>query len=186
LSAIPEPEVELLILGLGNVLCTDDGLGIAILAQLERGYYVPPGVRLMDGGTLGLSLLSELESAPRVLIVDAIQTNASAGTLVRLEGEEVLPAVRERLSPHQIGVADLMDAMRLRRSTPPQMVLLGAVPENIELGVGCTTPVRAAMPDLIEAVLHEAASMGFHFELRRSRDEVSALAIGPAADVLGL
>lgn len=177
---------SLLVLGLGNVLCTDDGLGVRVLSRLERGYIAPPGVRLLDGGTLGLSLLSELEKAPVVILIDAIQTEDPPGSLVRLEGADVVSATRERLSPHQIGVADLMDAMRLRQSTPPRMVLLGVVPESIELGVGCSPAVDAALPRLVERVVAEAASMGFNFTVRRSRDEVPALAIGPAADVLGL
>jgi hydrogenase maturation protease len=177
---------SLLVLGLGNVLCTDDGLGVRVLSRLERGYLAPPGVRLMDGGTLGLSLLSALENAANVILIDAIQTGEPPGSLVRLEGSDVVSAARERLSPHQVGVADLMDAMRLRQSTPPHMILLGTVPESIELGVGCSPAVHAALPDLIEQVISEAASMGFNFAVRRSRDEVPSLAIGPAADVLGL
>ena len=179
-------ERALLILGLGNVLCSDDGLGITILSRLDRDYVAPPGVELMDGGTLGLSLLPELESSPRVILIDAVNENAPPGTFVRLEGTDVLPAVRERLSPHQIGVADLMDAMRLRRTTPRQIVLLGLVPKSLEMGIGCTPPVLAGLGRLTDAVIEEATRMGYALMSRRRRNEGTGLGIGPAADVLGL
>ena len=88
---------ELLILGLGNVLCADDGAGVAAVVRLARERSVPPGVWVLDGGTLGLSLLPLVESGRDVILVDAVRTEAPPGTLVRLEGDDVLPAALERL-----------------------------------------------------------------------------------------
>ena len=98
---------RLLILGLGNALLSDDGVGPAIVARLRDAYVVPPGVQCVDGGTLGLSLLPHLEDAGMVILVDAVAADAEPGTLVRLEGSEVGPAIETRLSPHQVGVAEI-------------------------------------------------------------------------------
>ena len=123
---------ELLVLGLGNVLLGDDGAGPAVIARLRDGNVVPAGLRLFDGGTL-----------------------------VRLEGADVGPAVATRLSPHQVGVADLLEGARWHDREPERLVLLGVVPESIELGVGLSRPVLRALPQLIDLVSAEARACGF-------------------------
>jgi hydrogenase maturation protease len=155
---------ELLVLGLGNLLLTDDGLGPAVLAQLMRRFVAPPEVQLLDGGTLGLALLGELSEARSAILVDAVAADAPAGTMVRLDGDDVAPAVADKLSPHQIGVADLLDAARLLGREPPRLILLGAVPQSLELGVGCTPAVDAAIEPLIAQVVEECRALGHPLE----------------------
>jgi hydrogenase maturation protease len=152
---------EMLVLGLGNVLLGDDGAGPAVIARLRDRYHVPSCARLFDGGTLGLSLLPYLEDARRVILVDAVAADAPAGTLVRLEGADVGPAVATRLSPHQVGVADLLEGARWHDREPERLVLLGVVPESIELGVGLSGPVLRALPRLVDLVCAEAQACGF-------------------------
>jgi hydrogenase maturation protease len=156
----------LLILGLGNVLLRDDGAGPAALAALLDAYEVPEDVSVLDGGTLGLGLLPYLEDAAHVVLVDAVNADAPPGTLVRLEREAVGPAVATRLSPHQIGVADLLDGARWRNRYPAHIVLLGIVPESLDLEVGLSPRVAATLPRLVEAVLEEARARGFQFSRR--------------------
>ena len=120
---------RLLVLGLGNVLLGDDGVGAAAIASLLDQYAVPRGVRVLDGGTLGLALLPYLDEADDVILVDAIRSDGPPGTLVRLDGDQVAPAVATRLSPHQIGVSDLLDGARWLDRYPSRLVLLGLVPE---------------------------------------------------------
>jgi hydrogenase maturation protease len=151
---------RLLVLGVGNVLCGDDGLGVVALQELQRRYRAPRGVRFLDGGTHGLSLLPELESADAAILIDAIRDDAPPGTLVRLEGDEVVRAAATRLSVHQIGVADLLDGARLCGRCPPRLSLIGAVPESIDLRVGLSPPVRAALHGVIESVVRECALLG--------------------------
>ena len=153
--------IGVLVLGLGNVLLGDDGLGAAALARIERRYRTPPGVRLEDGGTLGLSLLGLLAESDRVILVDAVCTGSPPGTLVRIDGEEVVDAVRERLSPHQIGVADLLDAARLIDCYPTTVTLLGLAPEAIVLSVARSSAVDASLDELVEAIAREVQSLGY-------------------------
>ena len=152
---------ELLILGLGNVLVGDDGLGAAAVAELERNYDIPPQVRVADGGTLGLALLGPFAESAHVILVDAVCVNAAAGSFVRIDGDHVAPAVRERLSPHQVGVADLLDAARLIDSYPTSVTLLGLVPERMDLGVERSDPVEAGLGGLVEAIVREARGLGY-------------------------
>jgi hydrogenase maturation protease len=159
----------LLILGLGNVLLADDGLGIAAVARLAARYDLPSDVQAVDGGTLGLSLLPLLTSARDVILVDAVATDAAAGTLVRLAGDEVPGAVRHRLSPHQVGVADLLDGARLLDRFPGRLVLLGLVPASLALAVARSPAVEERLDALVEAVAAETRSLGYGCP-RRSND----------------
>jgi hydrogenase maturation protease len=161
--------IGVLVLGLGNVLLGDDGLGAAAVSRIERNYRIPAGVSLEDGGTLGLSLLGMLAEADRVILVDAVRTDSAPGTLVRIDGEDVMDAVRERLSPHQVGVADLLDAARLIGRYPSTVTLLGLVPEFIDLSVVRSSSVEAKLDELVEAVVLEVQSLGYKLLLETER-----------------
>lgn len=169
---MPE-DASLLILGLGNVLCRDDGLGVAAIQRLQRTHEAPTGVHVLDGGTLGLSLLPCMQDADQIILVDAIATDEAPGTPVRLEGHDVGAAVRHRLSPHQIGVADLIDALCLVGRRQARLVLVGVVPESIGLGFGLSPPVEAALPHLVERIIDEASALGYRLAPKISPREGS-------------
>jgi len=159
---------------------------VAAVERLRRRYALPPGARAIDGGTLGLTLLGEFEGVDTVILVDAVRVDAPPGTPVRLDGEAVETAARERLSVHQIGVADLLDALRLMGAFPRRLVLLGLVPHTLELGLGCSPEVETGLDGLVEAVAKEARRVGFPLRRRRDDEEVPAGAGDVAARALGL
>jgi len=172
----------LLVLGLGNVLLEDDGAGAAAVSLLLDRYEIPDGARVLDGGTLGLSLLPYLESADAVILVDAVRADAAPGTILRLEGDDVAPAVATRLSVHQIGVVDLLDGARWLGRLPKTLVLVGIVPQSMELGVRLSDPVRHSLDALIARVVDEARGLGFAFEpLRGVKTPDSAIDVARLA-----
>ncbi|MDH3625018.1 MAG: HyaD/HybD family hydrogenase maturation endopeptidase [Myxococcales bacterium] len=175
-----------LVLGLGNVVCQDDGAGIAAIHKLLREYELPEGVLALDGGTLGLSLLPLVDSADQVIMVDAIRAEGPPGTLVRIEGDEVAPAVYERLSPHQIGVADLLAGASLLDRYPNRVVLIGVVPKSIDLGLGRTEAVEASIPELVERVVEELRAIGYPPVRRLDRHENSTRSVDHVARTLGV
>ncbi|MGB5817804.1 MAG: hydrogenase maturation protease [Thermoanaerobaculia bacterium] len=179
---------NLLILGLGNLLCGDDGLGVAAVEELHHRYLLPDSVRALDGGTLGLTLLAHFEDAEDVILVDAIQADAPAGSLVRLEGDEVAPAVRNRLSVHQIGVADLLDGLRLLDAFPKRLTLLGLVPEKMELEIALSESVGSNLQLLVAEVVKEAARLGYDLHPRDTHEKaVSGTSdIAAGAGLVGL
>jgi len=183
---LPDRRTELLILGLGNLLCTDDGLGVIATARLLREFEPADGVKILDGGTLGLSLLPHLQDSRAAILVDAIRADAPPGTIVRLEGSEVAPAVRDRLSPHQIGVADLLDGARWLGQYPDTVVLIGIVPASIELSFSLSPPVEAGIPALVDAVVQEAARLGWPLARRTHHEPVDPLGALAGAGVPGL
>jgi hydrogenase maturation protease len=180
-----EKGVPLLVLGLGNVLCGDDGLGVVAVHLLQRRYLPPDEVEVLDGGTLGLSLLPRLEQASEAILVDAIRAEGPPGSFVRLEGDDVAPAMAARLSVHQVGVVDLLDAARWRGCYPSRLILLGLVPGSLELGVRRTASVEAALPELVERIVAEARRLG-HVFLPRTADEMAARGSSDLARVCGL
>ena len=142
-------------------MCSDDGLGVVAVHELLRRYVVPEGAVVLDGGTLGLSLLPHVEDARAAILIDAIRADGEPGSLVRLTGEEVAPAVACRLSPHQVGVADLLDAARLLGRQPDPLVLLGLVPASLGLGFGLTPPVCERVDALLLQVAEEMRVLGY-------------------------
>jgi len=155
-----DARIPILVLGLGNVLCGDDGAGVMAVHRLRSAYELPSPVRVVDGGTLGLDLLALVAAADRVILVDAVRGDDPPGTLVRLAGDEVAPAVYERLSSHQVGVADLLAGAALCERYPSEVVIVGVVPDAIELRLGCTPDVAAQLDALVERVVDELRRMG--------------------------
>jgi hydrogenase maturation protease len=181
----PEARKPLLVLGLGNLLCGDDGLGVVAVHLLARQYQAPEGAYVLDGGTLGLSLLPYLEDARDAILVDAIRADGPPGAFVRLEGDDVAPALASRLSVHQVGVADLLDGARWRGRYPSRLVLLGLVPETLELGLPRSPAVEAAVPALVDRIVIEALRLGHGFD-RRVIDDAALGGLGDLAHVYGL
>ena len=159
--------IGLLVLGLGNPLFADDGAGVLAVSRLRERYRAPHDVEVLDGGTLGLALLSYVQRARRAILVDAVRTGDVPGTLVRLRGDDVTRATAYKLSPHQVGVADLLDGATFLGAGPrgaADLVLLGIVPDRLELAFGLSPTVEAELDGIVRTVVDEAANMGFHFE----------------------
>ncbi len=161
-------------LGLGNRLRRDEGLGVCALERLYQRYVLPSGVQLVDGGVLGLELLAYVESARRLLVLDAALTEGEPGSLLRLKDDEVPAYFGVRASPHEIGLPDLLAAARLRGRSPESIVLLGMQPETIELGWGLTPVVASRLDHLIEAAVDQLASWGYAPHARSLPDATQA------------
>jgi hydrogenase maturation protease len=174
--------IHVLVLGLGNVLCGDDAAGVVAVHRLRREYELPPEVRVVDGGTLGLDLLAVVAASDRVILVDAVRGDAPAGTLVRITGDDVAPAVRDRLSPHQIGVADLLAGAALCDHYPAEVVIVGIVPATTELQIGCSQAVATQLDALLESLITELRRLG----IESTRREISISARDAGARALGL
>ena len=142
--------MNLAVLGLGNLIRRDDGVGIHAIHILSGGNRLPCDVQIIEGGTLGLDLLSGLRGVSHLLALDAVDAGASPGTLLRFENEE-LSSLPISKSVHLLGFADLLGAMRLLEDAPCEVVLLGIQPESIDWGVTLSPAVYAALNDLLDA-----------------------------------
>ena len=134
---------------------SDDGIGVRVVQLLAERYRYPAGVTILDGGTLGLDLLPRLEGVERLLVVDAVETGQPAGTLVRMAGDEVPVVLETKVSPHQMGLKDLLAVAMLQGFAPREMVLWGVQPALIELGTDLSEAVAARLEPLVGKVLAE-------------------------------
>ena len=146
---------DTLVLGIGNILLQDEGLGIHALERLTQDYVLPPGVRGMDGGVMGLDLLPYLEESAALLLIDAVQTGQPPGTLIRLEGEAIPATLALKMSMHQAGLQELLATSQLQGTLPSKVVLWGMEPANIDWGLGLSAPVVAGLDALVRAVVRE-------------------------------
>jgi len=151
-----------LVLGIGNILLRDEGVGVVVARRIEAARaagdaVVPWDCRVVDGGTLGLDLLPMIGEADRVVMVDAVNLGQAPGTVTVLRNETVQAALSGHVSPHQIGVGDLVAAARLMGTMPPRLTLVGIQPGEIAIGLELTDPVAAAVDVAIEAVRREFA-----------------------------
>ena len=140
------------VLGLGNLVHSDDGVGVHAIQQLQRDPRVPPATVLLDGGTQGLSLISHISGFSRLLVIDAVNAGEPPGTVLRFEGS-ALHGLPGKASVHQLGFADMMVALKLLGESPPELVVLGVQPLSTEWSMDLTPPVRDAIPALLDACL---------------------------------
>ena len=123
---------KILVLGLGNILLQDEGLGVRTVERLMADFSLPPEVEALDGGVMGLDLLPRLEGVSALLIVDAVRAGWPPGTLVRLEGDAIPAALAHKMSMHQSGLQELLAVSAFRGSLPPHVVLCGLEPAVVD------------------------------------------------------
>lgn len=151
---------RILVLGLGNALMTDDAFGYWMVKSLQERFTFPPDVTVLDGGTLGLDLLPQLEGIERLLVIDALEMGATPGTVFRLEGEEVPRAFAGKLSVHQMGLQDLLAVAEFQGHLPPELVVWGVQPQSIEIGLELSPAVAGAIEETIDGVAGELEKWG--------------------------
>jgi hydrogenase maturation protease len=149
-----------LVLGIGNLVMSDDGIGVRVIQKLAACFRFPDGVSLLDGGTLGLDLLPRLEGVERLLVIDAVDIGKPPGTLARVAGDDVPIVLETKVSPHQMGLKDLLAVAMLQGFAPLEMVLWGVQPEKIEMGMDLSTVVEESLDALVKNVLLELGSWG--------------------------
>ncbi len=153
-------QISVLVLGIGNLVMSDDGVGVLVAQRLQQGYRFADNVEVLDGGTLGLDLLPKLENITNLIMIDAVETGQKPGTCVRLCGQELPIALETKLSPHQMGLKDLLAVSELMGHSPKEMVLFGVQPGSVEMEIGLTAEVEAKLETLVTNVLNELANWG--------------------------
>jgi hydrogenase maturation protease len=157
---------RILVLGLGNLLMRDEGVGVHAVRQLSSTYRLPRNVELIDGGTSGFDLLPLLEDAGHLIVIDALRCDHPPGTVVILRNEEVPAFFKTKLSPHQVGLADLLAMLSFKGTAPASVTLIGVVPSEMTLGMELSPVAHQSMDRLIATVLEELARLGVRCEAR--------------------
>lgn len=145
--------MNIAVFGIGNLLLSDDGVGVHALHRLIKEYEFPAYVEFIDGGTKGLDLLPLFENRDKVLIIDAANFNKEPGTIDSVEGSKIPAFLSTKLSVHQIGLPDTLFAAKLMEITPPEMCLIGIQPKSMDTSTELSDVVSSQMDNLIEKVL---------------------------------
>jgi hydrogenase maturation protease len=156
--------MRVLVLGIGNILLKDEGGGVRLIEALEQAFAIPGGVELLDGGTAGIELLDHISKRELLVIVDAMRNGHPPGTVYRIEGEDVPAAFMTNISPHQLGISNLLATAQLNDSMPERIVLFGIEPEDISTGLGLSEPVEKGLEKLIGEVVKELSVNGYQLE----------------------
>lgn len=151
---------NILVLGVGNVLLSDEGAGVRVVEQLQRSYVFPPQVELIDGGTMGLDLLGYLDDKSHLFIVDAIVSTQPPGSLLIEKLLDPPAYFRQKISPHQIGLSELLAVAAMQDCLPPAITLFGIVPLDLSTGIGMSREVSGAVGQVVLAVVQELGLLG--------------------------
>ncbi|MBL4953848.1 HyaD/HybD family hydrogenase maturation endopeptidase [Neobacillus sp. OS1-32] len=146
---------KITILGIGNTLFSDEGVGIHLLPLLEEKYKDDDLIDIIEGQTDGMKLLGPVEDAENLIIIDAINAGKEGGSIIRLEGEEIPAYFGIKMSIHQMGFQEVLFAAKLRERYPKQVVMLGMQPSSLELGVGLTKTNQEKLSELANSVIEQ-------------------------------
>ena len=143
------------IVGVGNLLLSDDGVGIHAVRALHNQPRIASVARLIDGGTIGADLLAELWGCAELLIVDAVDAGLPPGSTVRMEFSSAGTQPVAARNAHQSGLACMLDDMRLLGHAPREVVLVGIQPATLEVGTDLSPEVAASLPVLVREVMRQ-------------------------------
>ena len=154
-----------LILGVGNILLGDEGLGVRAVEYISRRYVLPPEVTAVDGGTGALKLLSLLKNYTHVIIIDAVSSRSAPGTIYRIPAEDLPGAPRPLTTAHDIGITDLLAMARLE-GMEAEVVVFGMEPAHIRPGLELSAGVASKLPRVAELVAGELKALGVELKER--------------------
>jgi hydrogenase maturation protease len=163
---------QITIMGVGNILYRDEGVGIHAIEQIEKRYAFPDHIVPVDGGVLGVNLMGVISQADKLIVIDAVYNNGRPGDLHRLAGAQIPKRIVAKNSLHQV---DLLEALTLVSAIDknPETVIVGIEPQDIEtLEVGLTPLIESRLDDLIEMALAEVERFGGSY--RRKEDDGTA------------
>lgn len=143
---------QITILGIGNTLYTDEGLGVHALSPLEEIYGMDEQVKLVDGSTDGMSLLGPVEDTDYLIVIDAINAGKDGGSIIELYGDDIPAYYGVKMSIHQLGFQEVLLASKLREKFPKHIVMIGMQPTSLELGIGLSETNAAKLPELVKLV----------------------------------
>lgn len=149
-----------LVIGFGNILLGDEGVGVRALDELQRRYHLPQGVECIDGGASSIDLYDRLLGRDRILIADAIVADAPPGTLMVLQDDEIPAGFGRRLSPHQMTLSDTLGLLKATGGMPRHLTLVGLVIDAVSPGMGLGETAHRRLPALVDRLAEVLVDAG--------------------------
>jgi hydrogenase maturation protease len=144
---------KILVVGIGNLLCRDEGIGIHVIQQMEN-MKLPGHIELLDIGTSTMDLISYLNEVKKLIVIDAMRAGGKPGTIYKCKPEDLIPKGEESVSLHDIGVIETL-SMAKKMGMAIETVIIGVEPQIMDWGMELTEAVKNKIPLIIEAVLRE-------------------------------
>lgn len=148
----------IVLLGVGNILLTDEGFGVHVVNQLREDYVFNPPITILDGGTMGMELLTYMRGMTKLLLVDAINGGDAPGTVYEFPHEEMNSYFTEAISVHEVGMQDILRIRALQEDPLEDAVVIGVEPESLELGLDLSETTQVVVKDVKERILAVLAS----------------------------
>ena len=148
---------KILILGVGNLILRDEGVGVHAVRELEKRD-LPAHVEVIDGGTYLMDLLGVIQEAERFIVIDALKGGGEPGTIYRVKPDDLMAESERTLSLHQVGLLDVLGMVK-QLGGDPHAVIIGVEPKEISWGMELTPEVEAKLPKVIETVLGEVQGL---------------------------
>lgn len=150
----PRHRIETAVLGVGNLLLSDEGVGVHVVKTLME-MPLPPGVEVIDGGVSGLGLLGAFTETDRLIVIDAVRTGEAPGSIYRFGIEDLTKSPgRYRMSIHEAGIVDVVGLSKLLGRIP-KTTIIGVEPKSLEMGMDLSPEIHARIPRIIELVFEE-------------------------------
>ena len=167
MSGIVDSKKDILVIGMGNILMQDEGVGVRAIEDLECRYHIPDEIYVMDGGTTGTELLEPMRGIKHLIVADAVSTGAPPGTLVRLADDDVPTFFQTKISNHQLGLSDLLAVLTVTGDAPEHVTIIGMEPFFLENKLGLSPQASAGLPDMVEMLLRELGDIGIELKPRQ-------------------
>ncbi|QGY38758.1 HyaD/HybD family hydrogenase maturation endopeptidase [Pseudodesulfovibrio cashew] len=162
-----ENNTRILILGVGNILYTDEGFGVRVAEELEQRYEFSPNVTVLDGGTLGSKLIGPIMEADYLIVVDIVLNEGKPGDVFRLLGDDLEKACAFKNSMHQTDLLDTLAQCSLMGEVPDEVILYGIEPVNYhDMSPALSPELEAKLPEVMDVVLKEVEQAGGSYSLR--------------------
>jgi hydrogenase maturation protease len=155
---------NVLILGIGNILLSDEGVGVKAVEELQNRYDCSDAVEIVDGGTSGIELLPYFDDRSHILIIDAVRTGNKPGAIVRIDDPPAF--FQNKISPHQIGLADVLGIAIITDSMPKNVTLFGIEPKQLSTGLELSPEVAGNLSQLVDMVVDELKAIGIKVEAK--------------------
>ena len=159
-------ESNIIVLGVGNILLTDEGLGVHVVKDLEVNYSFTPEICIIDGGTMGMELLSYMRGMTKLLLVDAINGGEVPGTVYEFPHQEAETYFTGNISVHEVGMQDILRIRALQEDPLEDATVIGVEPESLDIGLEPSDTVKVALPEVTARVIKQLEAWGIEVEKR--------------------
>ena len=153
------------VLGVGNILLSDEGFGVRVAEALSQRFRFPDAVEVLDGGTLGIELMRFLDGAERLILIDAIH-GSEPGSFRIIQGDDVRLYFQEKVSLHEMGIQEVLASLVVMEKPIAEIVVIGVVPQSLEIGLDLTPLVASRIDEATDSVIRQLHAWGLECTAR--------------------